>query len=86
MKDIEFVTAIQIGKNITDIFRLPCIAAIRKDIFGAVFYELYGFLMSDGRNAVAREGNWLCENYNSKWKLMTNEEYLEYVSRSNVNA
>ena len=78
MKDIEFVTAIQIGKNITDIFRLPCIAAIRKDIFGAVFYELYGFLMSDGRNAVAREGNWLCEDEKHRWHLLTNEEYVSF--------
>lgn len=72
---MEFKQCIQIGRSIGDIFRLPCVAAIRKDIFGTAFYELYGFIMEDGRNVVAREGNWLCELRNGKWKLMTNEEY-----------
>lgn len=67
--------AIQIGKNIEGIFKLPCVWTIRKDIFGAAFYELYGFLMQDGKSAVAREGDWLCEDYKGRWTLFTNDEY-----------
>lgn len=72
---MKFKQAIHIGRNIEGIFRLPCIAAIRKDIFGAAFYDLYGFIMHDRKNAVAREGDWLCEDSAGKWYLLTNEMY-----------
>lgn len=72
---MEFRQAIRIGHSIEGIFKLPCIAAIRKDIFGEAFYELYGFLMHDNNGAVAREGDWVCEDYDGKWHLITNEEY-----------
>ena len=72
---MKFKQAIRIGQSIEGIFRLPCIAAIRKDIFGAAFYDLYGFIMHDGKSVVAREGDWLCEDYKGKWYLLTNEMY-----------
>ena len=75
---MNFKQAIQIGSNITDIFRLPCVWAVRKDVFGAVFYDLYGFVMHDGNSAIAREGNWLCEDDEGKWHLLSNEEYEQF--------
>ena len=72
---MNFKQAIKIGRGIEDVFRLPCVAAIRKDIFGAAFYDLYGFIMHDGRSVSAREGDWICEDNEGKWHLLTNEEY-----------
>jgi hypothetical protein len=72
----SFKQSIRIGKNIEGIFKLPCVAAIRKDIFGAAFFELYGYMMQDKKSAVAREGDWLCENYKGHWTLFTNDEYI----------
>ena len=72
---MEFKQAIRIGHGIEGIFKLPCIAAIRKDIFGAPFFDTYGFLMYDRKGVSAREGDWLCEDYYGDWHLLTNEEY-----------
>ena len=74
---MRFKQTIQISKTIEGIFKLPCIAAVRKDIFGAPFFDTYGFLMYDGNNGSAREGDWLCEDYDNKWHLLSNEEYKE---------
>lgn len=74
---MRFKQTIQISKTIEGIFKLPCIAAIRKDIFGAPFFDTYGFLMYDGNSGSAREGDWLCEDYDNKWHLLSNEEYKE---------
>lgn len=70
-----FKQAIRIGHGIEGIFKLPCIAAIRKDIFGAAFFDTYGFIMHDGKSVSAREGDWLCEDDDNRWHLLTNEEY-----------
>ena len=70
-----FKQAIRIGRNIEGIFNLPCVWTIRKDVFGVAFFELYGFLMQDGKSRIAREGDWLCEDYKGRWTLFTNEDY-----------
>ena len=72
---MNFKQSIRIGRHIENVFRLPCVAAVRKDIFGAAFYDLYGFVMHDNKGAVAREGNWICEDDSGRWHLLTNEEY-----------
>jgi hypothetical protein len=74
---MEFKQSIRIGKGINDVFGLQCVAAVRKDLFGGVFYDLFGYMMHDGNNVTAREGDWLCEDYYGKWHLLTNEQYLE---------
>lgn len=74
---MKFKQAIHISSQIEGVFRLPCVAAIRKDIFGAAFFDLYGHMMHDKKNAVAREGDWLCELRNGKWIVMNNKEYEE---------
>ncbi|SEA81148.1 hypothetical protein SAMN04487851_114121 [Prevotella sp. tc2-28] len=81
MKEIRFKQCIQISKSIEGIFRLPCVAAIRKDIFGAAFYDTYGFIMDDGKSVSAREGDWLCEGYNNKWWWFTNEQYEQLKTK-----
>lgn len=72
----EYKQAIHVeGRNIEDIFRLPCVAAIRKNVFGAAVYDLYGFIMADDSRREATTGDWLCESKEGKWCVMTNEEY-----------
>ena len=78
-----FKQAIRISKGMRSIFNLPCVAAIRKGIFGEAFFDLYGFIMHNGKNAVAKEGDWLCENYNERWHLLTNEEYEQLKDNNN---
>ena len=73
---MEFKQCIQIGRTIEGIFRLPCIASIRKDIFGAAFFDTYGFIMHDGKSVSAREGDWLCESDSGRWYWFTNEEFM----------
>lgn len=77
MIDLKFKQSIQIGKSLEGIFRLPCVAAVRKDIFGAAFYDTYGFVMADGKSISAREGDWLCEDYKGHWHWFTNEDYVK---------
>lgn len=72
----KFKQAIHIGRSTEGIFRLPCIVAARKDIFGATFYECYGFIMHDGKSVSAREGDWLCESDSGRWYWFTNEEFM----------
>lgn len=72
---MRFKQCIQISRTIEGIFKLPCIAAVRKDIFGAPFFDTYGFIMYDGKSVSARDGDWLCEDYDNRWHLLTNEEY-----------
>lgn len=78
---MKFKQCIQIGKTIDGIFQLPCVAAIRKDIFGVAFFDLYGFIMNDGKSVSAREGDWLCEDYNNKWWWLTNVEYEQLKTK-----
>lgn len=66
-----FVRSIHIeGKSIDDVFRLPCVSGVRKDIFGAVFFDLYGFIMHDGESVSAVKGDWLCEDSEGKWSVV----------------
>lgn len=82
---MKFKQCIQIGRSVEGIFRLPCVVAIRKDIFGAAFFDTYGFIMDDGKSVSAREGDWLCENYNGHWKWFTNEEYKLFKENQDGN-
>lgn len=72
---MNFKQAIRIGRSIDGIFRLPCVASVRKDLFGTSFFELYGHCMLDRKNAIAREGDWLCEDKGRKWVVLNNEQY-----------
>jgi len=73
---MKFKQAIHIeGRNMYDVFRLPCVAAIHKTVFGSIVYDLYGFVMADGSRNEAATGDWLCEDNEGKWYVMTNEEY-----------
>ena len=60
------------GKSIDDIFRLPCVRCICKTIFGSIVYDLYKFIVAEGSETTAGDGDWLCELYDGKWVVEKN--------------
>jgi len=84
---MRYKQAIQIGDNVTDIMKLPCVMECHKrDIFrGGHRIEFYYVLDSRRMKApgwqFGHEGDWLCEDYDGRWHLLTDKEYkdgLEY--------
>lgn len=55
------------GRNIEGVFRLPCVSGIHKNIFGAIVFDLYSFVMADGSDITAGDGDCLCELYDDRW-------------------
>lgn len=62
------------GRSIEDIFRLPCVCGVRKNVFGAAVYDLFGFVMADGSPTTAGGGDWLCLGYDDKWYVVPEKE------------
>lgn len=80
----KFRFAIQIGDNVTDIFKLRCVSFISKNppICGPHFH-LYPGLMWDykedlSHRHVAHKGDWLCEDENGEWHILNDKEYKEH--------
>ena len=59
---------IQIGRNVTNIIKLPCVRAVGLLLDGTLFYLLYG-------GQIARQGNWLVESLNGKWFVLPEETF-----------
>ena len=59
--------AIRVGRNATDIMRLPCVLSCHKQADGTLCYHLLCSLKS--RYVTAHEGQWLCEDYNGNWTV-----------------
>ena len=57
---MNYKRKIQIGQNVTNIVRLPCVRAVEKQADGSLTYILYG-------GQIAREGNWLVEMSSWRW-------------------
>ena len=77
----KIVKAIQIGNNITDIMRLPCIKKCVKcnDKNG---FEWLEYVTTDGD--IVEGGDWLCETKEGKWMPMSDEEYKKYIENENT--
>lgn len=61
---------IQIGRNVTNIIKLPCIRAVEKQADGTLLYLLYG-------GQIARQGNWLVESLNGKWYVLPDDTFSD---------
>lgn len=77
----KIVKAIQIGNNITDIMRLPCInkCVKRNDKNG---FEWLEYVTTDGD--IVEGGDWLCETKEGKWMPISDEEYKKYIENENT--
>lgn len=69
--------AIQIGDNVTDVIRLPCVVACIKkdDQQGFEWLEYRVKCGVSGRAQYAEKGDWLVEDTNGYWHIMTDDEY-----------
>ena len=72
----EYKQCIRIGRNITDIFNLPCVIEIKKLVNGKPLYTIAasddnGKYMQD----LAETGDWLCQDNNEKWHVLTDKVY-----------
>ena len=74
--------AIQIGNHIDDIFKLPCVFSVWKSSKGIEY--LFGDTKAErhklGEFIVASKGDWLCEDYECHWHLLSDDEYTSYLS------
>jgi hypothetical protein len=59
--------AIRVGRNVTDMMRLPCVFSCHKQADGTLYYRLLVSLKS--RYVTAHEGQWLCEDYDGHWTV-----------------
>ena len=69
--------AIQIGDNVTDIMKLPCVVAcIKKDDRNGFEWLEYRVRCS-GRSVYqyAEKGDWIVEDAAGRWYIMTDDEY-----------
>ena len=83
---MRYKQAIQVGRNITDIMALPCVIFCHKVNLNPmkVVYYLFGDTIAShlpwGYAVIAHEGDWLCEDYEGKWHLVTDKEYRDGYS------
>lgn len=73
---MEYRQCIQIGSNVSDIMRLPCVFSCHKDGNDNLVYLLYDW-DDQGRYVECRRGDWLCEGTDDKWYKLTDKEYGE---------
>jgi hypothetical protein len=68
----RIVNAIQVDKkNISDIFKLPCVSAIHKYSEPAVF----AYVSNRQHLELAWPGDWLCQLSDDKWLILTDKQY-----------
>ena len=58
----DYVQMIKIGRNATDILRLPCVDGCHKEMDGAIVYHTNTI-----NTGTAREGDLLCQRKNGTW-------------------
>ena len=69
---MRFKQAIQIGRNVTDIMKLPCVRGVEK-LNDKAGFEWLQYTLKHGD--IAEESDWLCEDYDGNWSVYSNDEY-----------
>ena len=67
------MTTIQIGNNVTNIMKLPCVFSCHKMADGELEYLLYDW-DEQGQYVKAHKGDWIIED-NGKHYVLTDKEY-----------
>ena len=70
----NYKQCIQIGNDVTNIMKLPCIFSCHKMNEYDLEYLMYDW-DKNGQYIALHKGDWVCEDYNGKWHKLTNEEY-----------
>lgn len=66
----EYRQSIQIGKNPNGILALPCVDSVRKSFEGKLIYQVN---TECDPKAYATAGDWICEDYNGDWHVVSDE-------------
>lgn len=66
----EYRQSIQIGRNANGILALPCVDGVRKTSPGKLVYQVN---TKHGTNTSAKEGDWICEDYNGDWHVVSDD-------------
>ena len=82
MNKDDFRQAIRIGRNITVIFNLPCVFSCHKDDEGNPVFLLNDW-DDNGNYIEARIGDWLCEDHEGKWVVLSNDVYKKLEHEGN---
>lgn len=71
---MRYKQTIQIGDNVTDIMRLPCVSGCKKldDKNG---FEWLEYQIKGSDSETAEKSDWLCEDYDGRWHCLSDEEY-----------
>ena len=79
---MNFRQAIQIGNNVYNILMLPCVISVTKEYWNEdiiLRYNLFGDVISKkyswGDSIYAYKDDWICEDYDGNWHLLTPSEY-----------
>lgn len=73
----NFKQAIQVGNNVTDIMKLPCVFSCHKESDGRLCYLLYSWDQY-GNYVEARKGDWICEEEGGGWTVLTDKDYKKW--------
>ena len=65
----RFKQTIQIGRNVTDIVKLPCVDAVRKSFQGVLIYQVNTVGVTP---RYAREGDFICQDQDGDWHVIYN--------------
>ena len=64
----EYRQKIRIGRNVTNIMKLPCVFSCHKEGDDRLCYLLYDW-DEFGNYIEARMGDWLCEDHDGRWHV-----------------
>ena len=88
---MKFKKATRIGDNVSDIMKLRCVSYVTKNPDYGVGYHycMYPGLLHEYKNGISNryighKGDWICEDYNGEWYILTDEEYQRNMEREAV--
>ncbi len=77
---MKFKQSIKIGNNVTDVMKVSCVHSCCKYVYSddsvRFLYSLFPLMMAvDSKFKVANVGDWLCQDEDNLWHLLTADEY-----------
>jgi len=76
---MKYKQAIRVNGSVDDIMKLPCVRSCTKVYSSTGMYYKFGFyplsMVHSHPYNQAVQGDWICQNQNGKWDVLSNEEY-----------
>lgn len=79
---MKFKHAIQVGKNISDIMKLPCVTACHKmnDKNGFEWFQ-YDVVVYNGSTEIAEESDWIVQGESGDWYVVVDDLWKQRLFR-----